>query len=157
MWTKNLKNKTLRKYGDFQFRSHNMNMAYELTSNKSVDFFLSSFNEQVTQRTYDIRKLVLKNLPNIIEQVDLPAKIIAYSYGNKYSELICVLIPSKKGLKLGFNRGVDLTDPMHLLKGTGKISRYVEIQIGNEKQNDDDEIIELIKNALEAYHIRTKL
>lgn len=94
---------------------------------QNIDDFLSAYDEQVVNNAFKIRELLLANLPNIIEQVDLPAKMIAYSYGTKYTELICVLIPSKKGLKLGFNRGVDLPDPKHLLIGTGKISRYVEI------------------------------
>lgn len=37
-------------------------------------------------------------------------------------------LASKRGLKLGFNRGVDLPDPDNLFKGTGKISLYVEIK-----------------------------
>lgn len=120
---------------------------------QNIDDFLSAYEEQVVNNAFKIRELLLANLPNIIEQVDLPAKMIAYSYGSKYTELICVLIPSKKGLKLGFNRGVDLPDPKHLLIGTGKISRYVEIQ----HENDNDAIEELIISALKAYRIRTKL
>jgi hypothetical protein len=74
------------------------------------------------------RKVLFENLPDITEQIDASARLIAYCYGQKYAELICVIIPSKRGLKLGFNRGVDLPDPDNLLKGTGKISRYVEIK-----------------------------
>ena len=58
----------------------------------------------------------------------MPAKMVAYCYGQNYAELICMLIPSKKGLKLGFYKSVDLPDPHHLLEGSGKISRYIEIK-----------------------------
>jgi len=99
-----------------------------------------------------LRSLIFNMHPGIIEQVDMPAKMIAYCYGQKYAELICTIIPSKKGLKLGFNRGVDLPDPDHLLKGTGKISRYVEIR--SAQQISSAAIKKLLKEALKAYKKR---
>src|SRR5689334_14019930 len=98
------------------------------TGDQQIDAFLSQYDEQVFANALKLREILLKNLPEIIEQIDLPAKMIGYCYGNKYAELICVIIPSKKGLKLGFNRGTELPDPDHLLEGTGKISRYVVIK-----------------------------
>jgi len=95
---------------------------------KEIEDFLSQYNQQVFSHAMELRKLLLANLPGIIEQIDTSAKMIAYCYGQKYSELVCVIIPSKKGLKLGFNRGVLIPDPEHLLEGKGKISRYVQIK-----------------------------
>ncbi len=92
---------------------------------KKVDEFLAQYDEQVFSNAMKLRKVLFENLPDITEQIDASARLIAYCYGQKYAELICVIIPSKRGLKLGFNRGVDLPDPDNLLKGTGKISRYV--------------------------------
>ncbi|MEO5946592.1 MAG: hypothetical protein ABIP79_07215 [Chitinophagaceae bacterium] len=66
--------------------------------------------------------------------------------------MVCVIIPSKKGLKLGFYRGIDLPDPDHLLEGKGKISRYVNII--SEKQIKSLAIKKLIKVALAAYKKR---
>jgi hypothetical protein len=60
--------------------------------------------------------------------------MIAYSYGQEYAEMICTIIPSKKGVKLGFYKGIDLPDPDKLLEGAGKISRYIEIR-SNEQIN----------------------
>src|ERR1043165_1477369 len=97
-------------------------------NDKKIDEFLSSYSEEVFTNAIKLREVLFANLPNIIEQIDLPAKMIAYCYGQKYSEMICTIIPSKKGLKLGFYKGVDLPDPDKLLQGTGKISRYVEIR-----------------------------
>ncbi|MDR1055391.1 MAG: DUF1801 domain-containing protein [Prevotellaceae bacterium] len=84
--------------------------------------------------------------------MDIPAKMIGYCYGQKYSELVCTLIPSKKGLKFGFYKGVDLTDPDKLLQGDGKLFRYVEI-----KTQDDiktKQLTTLLKEAFKAYKIR---
>jgi len=97
-------------------------------SNNSIENFLSNYNDDVYSNTQKLRAIILKNLPDIIEQLGIPAKMIAYCYGNKYAEMICTIVASKKGLKLGFYKGVELPDPHNILDGTGKISRYVEIK-----------------------------
>jgi len=123
-----------------------------MTTGKNIDEFLSSYSEKVFTNALELRKILFTNLPNIIEQIDLPAKMIAYCYGQKYAEMICTIIPSKKGLKLGFYKGVDLPDPDKLLKGTGKISRYVEIR--SEEQIKSPSLKKLIESALAAYKKR---
>ncbi len=120
-----------------------------MTTEKEIDIFLSQYDEQVHTYALLLRKILLAKLPDVIEQIDVPAKMIAYCYGQKYAELICVLIPSKKGLKLGFNRGTQLPDPDKLLEGTGKISRY--IQIKSEEQINSKPVEKLIENALLLY------
>lgn len=119
---------------------------------KKINEFLSSYSEEVFENALLLREVLLTNLPEIIEQVDVPAKMIAYCYGQKYAELICMIIPSKKGLKLGFNRGAGLPDPGKLLEGTGKISRYIEIRSGD--QISSPALKKLIENALTAYKKR---
>jgi len=75
--------------------------------------------------------------------------MITYYYGQQHADLICVIIPSKKGVKLEFNRGIALEDPDKLLEGTGKISRYFPIKNG--EQITSVSLRELIKAALELY------
>ncbi len=125
-----------------------------MPEDKEIHDFLSGYDLPVYNTALQLRKIILSNLPNIIEQVDLPARMIAYCYGRKYIEMICTIIPSKKGIKLGFYKGNELADPHHLLQGTGKISRYVEIKTG-EKINSAA-VKELLKNALVAYKKRMK-
>lgn len=123
-----------------------------MTASKDIDMFLSQYSEQVFSNGIKLREIILKNLPEIREEIDIPAKMIGYSYGNKYSETVCTLIPSKKGLKLGFYRGMDLPDPKNLLSVNGKLSRYVEIR----KQEDikTEALTALLQEALAAYKIR---
>jgi len=121
---------------------------------KDVHAFLSQYSEQVCIHSLMLRKVLLENLPGIIEQVDMPAKMIAYCYGQKYTEMICVIIPSQKGLKLGFYKGTELPDPDRLLKGSGKVSRYVEIKTADDIHSDA--LKDLLRNALTAYTIRTR-
>jgi hypothetical protein len=117
--------------------------------------FLSQYSPEVLNHALLLREILLKQLPGITEQADLPAKMVAYGYGQKYTELICVIIPSKKGLKLGFNRGIDLPDPDKILEGSAKISRYVVIN--SEEQIKSAAINQLLKAALLAYKERIKI
>src|SRR5436309_9812630 len=117
-----------------------------MTSDKQIDAFLSQYDEQVFGKALKLRQIIFANLPDIIEQIDIPARMIAYCYGQKYSELICVIIPSKKGLKLGFNRGAELPDPDNLLEGGGKISRYVVIK--SDEQIKSKALKKLLQSAL---------
>jgi hypothetical protein len=123
-----------------------------MTDNKEIDDFLTHYSEEVFSNALKLREIVLKTLPEVQEQIDFPAKMIAYTYGQKYIEMVCTLIPSKKGLKLGFYKGADLPDPENLLDGNGKISRYVEIK----KQEDikTNALTTLLKEAFKAYKIR---
>ena len=119
---------------------------------KNIDQFLSLYPEHVFTNALQLRELLFSELPDIIEQLDLPARIIGYSYSNKYDDVICVIIPSKKGLKLGFNRGTQLPDPDGLLQGTGKIARYVVI--GSAELINSPALRSLIATALEVYKQR---
>ena len=121
------------------------------TDNNATEF-LSQYDKEVFSYAVKLRELLFANLPGVTEQVDIAAKMIAYCYGQKYAGLVCVIIPSKKGLKLGFNRGIDLPDPDKLLKGTGKVSRYVEIK--SEAQIVSAPLKQLLESALEVYRKR---
>ncbi len=120
---------------------------------KSIGF-LSKYPEPVPAHALLFREIISKTLPNIIEQLDIPARMIAYVYGQKYVDMICTIIPSKKGLKLGLSWGVDLPDPDHLLEGSGKISRYVVIK--SPQQIRSAAIRNLLKEGLKAYRKRVE-
>jgi hypothetical protein len=120
-----------------------------MPGDKSVEEFFSHFDKHVFELAMKLREVVLAKLPGVGEVIDVPAKMVAYSYGQKYSELICIIIPSKKGVKLGFNRGKDLPDPYGQLEGTGKITRYVIIR--SEEQIKSSELKKLLQDALSTY------
>lgn len=95
---------------------------------QEIELFLTGYNESVQSRIQFLRVRILQLLPGITEQLDLSARMIAYCYGQKYKELVCTIIPSKNGVKLGLNEGAKLPDPENWLEGTGKISRFVVIR-----------------------------
>jgi len=123
-----------------------------MPADKNVEDFLFTYNNDFYNKARQLRSLIISTLPNIIEQLDIPAKMVAYCYGRKYAEMICTIIPSKKGLKLGFYKGTEILDPHQLLKGTGKLSRYIEIKSG--EQINSPVVKQLLEDALAAYKQR---
>ena len=67
------------------------------------------------------RAFVLKMLPNIEERVDAKARIIGYSYGPEYIDMVCMIMPTKAGVNLGIAYAMKLPDPERLLEGTGTL------------------------------------
>lgn len=69
--------------------------------------------------------MILKVVPEANEMVDAPARVIGYGHGDGYKDMICTIILSKGGVKLGIVGGASLPDPNGLLEGAGKKHRYV--------------------------------
>lgn len=120
-----------------------------MVSEFEIEVYLKGYDSKISSLALELRKILISNLPDIIEELDTSAKMIAYCYGRKYSDLICVIIPSKKGLKLGFNRGIELHDPHKLLEGKGKITRYISIT--SSQQITSSEVREMLLNAFHLY------
>jgi hypothetical protein len=120
----------------------------------TAEGILSKYDEEVSKLGFQLREFLLKELQQIIEYPDGPANIIGYGFGPGYKQLLCTIIPSKKGIKLGFYKGSELPDPKKLLMGSGKVHRYVEIKSENDVK--DPAIKKLVDEALKAYHKRLK-
>lgn len=118
----------------------------------AIELFLTRYTTAVQSNALLLRQVILGQFPGIDEQLDLPAKMIAYSYGPRYTDLICVIIPSQKGLKLGFNKGTELPDPDQLLQGIAKTTRYIVID--TPEQAHAPELVQLLTEALQLYKKR---
>ena len=94
----------------------------------TVDDFLASYPTEVRDIAVKLRALVREVLPNALEIVDVPAKMIAYGTENTYKGMICVISPFAKHVNLGFARGTSVPDPAGLLEGTGKRARHVKLK-----------------------------
>jgi len=90
--------------------------------------FLSSYDPQVRELALKARALVLEIFPQAVEQIDLPARMLAYGLDRTYKGMLCVIMPLKAAVNLGFARGADLPDPARLLEGTGKRARHVKLR-----------------------------
>lgn len=97
------------------------------TGTTSLKRLLASYPEKVRDLALQTRRLILDSIPRIEETVDPSARVIGYGLGPGYRGLICTVILSRSGVKLGFYRGVDLPDPQGLLEGAGKVHRHVQL------------------------------
>jgi hypothetical protein len=113
-----------------------------------ADKILAQFPERVTATGSRLRQFLLKHLKGVTEQPDEKANVIGYSYGTGYKDLICTIILSKKGIKLGFYKGAELPDPKKLLTGSGKVHRYVEIN--SEEDIRKPALLALLEHAVKA-------
>ena len=95
------------------------------TSPKELDDLLSAYPENVQEVALGIRELILAAVPDANEMVDAPARVVGYGHGDGYKGMICTIILSKQGVKLGIVGGASLPDPNGLMEGAGKKHRYV--------------------------------
>jgi hypothetical protein len=87
--------------------------------------FLSEYPAAVADLGRQLREIVRSAIPGAAEELDRPGRVIGYGFGPGYGGLVCTIIPSKKGVKLGVVYGARLPDPHGLLEGPGKQHRYV--------------------------------
>jgi hypothetical protein len=123
-----------------------------MPSAQHVDAFLAAYPEQVREVASAARRLLQGSLPGIAETVDEAAKLIGYSYGPGYKGVVCTLIMSQTGVKLGISRGSELPDPKHLMTGAGKIHRHVPLRSVNDLKQPG--LKQLLKEALGAWRRR---
>jgi hypothetical protein len=120
---------------------------------KAIRDFLAPYAPEIRSLALKVRALVLDLLPDVQEQIDAPAKIIGYGFGPKYEDTICVIMPAKGWITLGFYRATELPDPDGLLQGTGKIHRHAKLKA--EEDIDSPALRALLDAALDAYRRRS--
>ncbi len=74
------------------------------------------------------RELIHRTLPDVEESLDRTLPLLSFGYGPGYNGIVCTLIVSKTGVKLGLVRGAELADPRGLLEGSGKVHKYVQLR-----------------------------
>jgi hypothetical protein len=119
-----------------------------------ADAFLATYPEQVQETAAAARRLLQDALPGIAETVDESAKLLGYSYGPGYKGLVCTLIMSQTGVKLGLFRGSELPDPRHLMTGAGKVHRHVQLRSADDIKQAG--LKQLLKAALAAWRKRDR-
>jgi len=113
---------------------------------------LTVYPENVQTLARSSRTLVRQWLPHAKEGEDSAARLFAYSYGPGYKGVICTLILSKTGVKLGIAGGASLPDPHKLLRGEGKVHRHVPLKAIEDLQQPG--VKELVAAASAACHER---
>jgi hypothetical protein len=119
---------------------------------RTFDRLLAAYPPDVKTLARTARKFVMDALPAAEESVDASAPVIGYGYGPGYKGLICTLMLSQSGVKLGVARGAELADPRGLLEGSGKIHRYVPLNNPSDLRRPG--LKQLMKAAAKAWRER---
>ena len=98
-----------------------------VTTRDPIASFFAGYPASVTALATSLRDFVRSTIPDASETLDEQGRVVGYGIGAGYSGLVCTIIPSKTGVKLGIVRGAELPDPRKLLEGSGKRHRYVQI------------------------------
>lgn len=97
-----------------------------MTASKAeVDVFLANYPGPVREIAAELREMIFATLPEPIEMVDAKSRLIGYGFGTRHTDVVCSLIPSQGGVKLGLAYGASLSDPQKLLGGDGKVHRHM--------------------------------
>ncbi len=119
-----------------------------------IETFLADYPPEVRELALAARRLLCGAFPGAGETLDKSAKLIGYSYGPGYKGVVCTLILSRTGVKLGIVRGAELPDPKQLMRGSGKVHRHVQLQSIADLKRPGLE--PLLKAALTAWRQRNK-
>jgi len=119
-----------------------------------VDEFLALYPPVVRDIAVAARDLVAQMVPNATETVDRSARLIGYGYGPGYKNTICTLLLSQTGVKVGIARGSELSDPTHLLQGSGKVHRHVQLRSVADVANPG--LKQLLEAAVAAWRERSE-
>ena len=97
--------------------------------------YLAAYDPHVSSLALALREIVLEEAPEAIESLAKGyAVAIGFSFtGKPMKDGFCHVVAYSTHVNLGFNRGAQLPDPAHLLKGTGKSIRHMTI-------NDHEEL-----------------
>jgi hypothetical protein len=100
-----------------------------------LESFLAPYSSQVRDLAWKLRAVIREVMPEAIEQLDPPARLIGYGIDRTYKGLICGITLHRTHINLMFARGTALPDPEGLLVGTGKRARHVTIRQAAEIEN----------------------
>ena len=120
---------------------------------RTAEKLLEAYSSEVQELAYAARKTLFRWLPGVEETVDNTAPVLGYGYGPGYKGLVCTLLLSKSSVKIGLARGSELADPNHLLEGSGKVHRYVQLRAASDLRNPA--LKELVKAAHRAWKARS--
>lgn len=95
---------------------------------RTMDALLAPRSRDVRAVAEAARRLIRRLLPDAEEVVDGSAPVVAYTRGAGYAGIVCTLILSADGVKLGLFRGSELPDPYGLLEGHGKLHRHIGLR-----------------------------
>lgn len=130
-------------------------MTFVAGKTDEVAAFFAGYPPEVQAVALALRRTVRSALPRAEEMLDRSGRVVGYGFGPGYADLICTIIPSKTGVKLGIAHGAELDDPQGLLEGPGKRHRYVALAAVADLRRPG--LAPLLAAALAAWKARSAL
>ena len=118
----------------------------------TFDQLLVRYPDEVRALAASARKFIRGFVPRADETVDESAGVVGFGRGSGYKGMLCTLILSKSGVKLGLAHGTSLPDPDGLLEGSGKVHRYVQLRAASDLRKPG--LARLLKAARAAWQER---
>jgi hypothetical protein len=95
-------------------------------ASNAIEGFLAAWDAPVAREALRLAALVRHSVPDAIERIYPDWRLIGYrkpvARGSKY---FCFVAPQDGEVRLGFEYGVHLADPLGLLRGDGSQVRYL--------------------------------
>ncbi len=123
-------------------------------SSSPASKLLARYPDDVQALAVEATQMIRRLLPGVEEGADPTAGLIAFGYGPGYKGMVCTLILSKTGVKIGLVRGSELDDPHGLLAGSGKVHRYIQMKSAADLRRPG--VSALIKATYAAWRKRTR-
>jgi hypothetical protein len=127
---------------------------YQLSNANTVELFVKAYPPEVQELALAASGLLLEALPGAEVSFDETAKVIGYGYGSGYKGIVCTLLLSRTGVKIGIARGAELPDPKQLMQGSGKVHRHVQLRTVADLRRPG--LKPLLKAALAAWKKRSE-
>jgi hypothetical protein len=101
----------------------------EATPEAELESLIARLDSALQKLVRSVRAALRKRLPTANELVyDYPnALVVAYSANDRGIEGIVSFAARNTGMELHFNQGPKLPDPKKLLKGSGKMTRFIPV------------------------------
>jgi len=122
-------------------------------SSSPASKLLARYPDDVQALALEATRLIRRLLPGVEQHADPAAGLIAFGYGPGYRGMVCTLLLSKTGVKVGLVRGSELDDPRGLLAGSGKVHRYIQMKSAADLRRPG--VSALIKATYNAWRERT--
>ncbi|WP_273567997.1 DUF1801 domain-containing protein [Maribacter halichondriae] len=105
--------------------------------------FLRPYDESIQQLVFELRKYILKLVPETNELIwdNYNAVAMAYSKSDQLKDAFCHIAVYAKHINLGFNRGSELSKRDLKLEGSGKLIRHLKVRSTEDFQKDSIEQI----------------
>jgi hypothetical protein len=117
-----------------------------MKKSRSAEEILQSCPPEAQALADKARSVLLKLLPGAEETVDPTESVLSYGYGPGYRGMVCTLLLSKSGVKIGIVNGAELADPTGLLEGTGRKHKYIQLKTAADLNRSG------VKQLIEAAH-----